>query len=287
LRSLLSAAAVLSAALLAGCDIEADFSDSVDVVTLNADEYRIEIASIDQLLFAESPLGEDGAQSLSEKFAALSTRVAAHDPQSKFLKVESLEIRLMAERAKRLSPNGTGVSLQNHWMRIRNNLFDDRAWFVRSAADLDYARSVVPLSEGKSTTTQKPLRRELHPRTTTDAGHRDVLRGRWQVVGIETGGKPSNDKELANSIWVFEPPRLTMQPPEGETSIYTYTALAEDDGNYLSVTAAAEDGWMKYELKEGALRVAFFDGLRGRPTSFSAVPGQKDPLLVIVRLRPI
>jgi len=44
---------------------------------------------------------------------------------------------------------------------------------------------------------------------------------------------------------------------------------------------------MKYELKEGALRVAFFDGLRGRPTSFSAVPGQKDPLLVIVRLRPI
>jgi uncharacterized protein (TIGR03067 family) len=286
LRSLLAATAILSTVLVAGCNIEADFSDSVDVVTLNADEYRIEIASIDQLLFAESPLGEEGVQSLSEKFAALATRVAAHDPQSKFLKVESLEIRLMAERAKRLSPKGTGVSLQNHWMRIRNNLFDDRAWFVRSAADLDYARSVVPLIEGEITTTQKPLQRELHPRPTTDPGRRDVLRGRWQVVDIETGGKPSDDKELTNSIWVFEPPRLTMQSPEGGTSSYTYTALAEDDGDYLRVTAAAEDGWMKYELKDGALRVAFFDGLRGRPTSFSAVPGQKD-LLVIVRLRPI
>lgn len=285
MRSLLAAIAVLSAAILAGCQIEADFSDSVDVVTLNADEYQREIASIDQLLFTESPLGEAGVRSLSEKFASLAARVAAHDPQSRFLKVESLEIRLMAERAKRLSPKGTGVSLQNNWMRIRNNLFDDRAWFVRSAADLEYARSVIPLIEEEVTTTQKPVRRDPEPRA-TGAAPRDGLRGRWQVVGLETNGEPSQDEELTGSVWIFDPPRLTMQSPAG-TSNYTYTVVTEDEGDFLRVTAAGEEGWMKYERTEGELRVAFFDGLRGRPTGFSAIPGKKDPLLVVVRLRPI
>jgi hypothetical protein len=29
--------------------------------------------------------------------------------------------------------------LPNQWTRIRNNLFDDRSWFARSAADLEPA----------------------------------------------------------------------------------------------------------------------------------------------------
>ena len=77
-----------------------------------------------------------------------------------------------------------------------------------------------------------------------------------------------------------------MQSPAG-TSNYTYTVVREDEGDFLRVTATGEEGWMKYERTEGELRVAFFDGLRGRPTGFSAIPGKKDPLLVVVRLRPI
>ena len=44
---------------------------------------------------------------------------------------------------------------------------------------------------------------------------------------------------------------------------------------------------MLYELGEGSLRVAFFDGLGGAPTSFTAGTAPSDPVLVEVELRAI
>jgi hypothetical protein len=32
---------------------------------------------------------------------------------------------------------GLRAQLPQQWMRIRNNLFDDRSWFARNAADLE------------------------------------------------------------------------------------------------------------------------------------------------------
>ena len=286
MRSIALVALIMVAALASGCNIEADFSDSIDAVTLNPDEYRFEIAAIDRLLFTESPLGEAGVTALSEKLGALAARVGA-GTESKFLKVESLELRLMAERAKRLSPTGNGARLQNDWMRIRNNLFDDRAWFARSAADLEYARSAIPLPEDEpaATATVETTVETARPTFEYD-DRRDALEGAWQVVSVQTNGKASQDEELTAAIWTFHAPKLTMKSAGGNVATYSFALKRVDGRDYLRVSASGEDGWMLYELRDGDLRVAFFDGLRGRPTIFTP-DATSDPLLVVVRLRAI
>jgi len=121
--------------VLVGCKVEADFSDNLHVDQLPAEDYRSEIVSIDRYLFRTTPLTENDAQQLEQTIDALSKRVAAADPKSRYLRLESLELDLLAKQAGRLSGQ-TGSKLQNSWMRIRNNVFDDRAWFARSANDL-------------------------------------------------------------------------------------------------------------------------------------------------------
>ena len=111
------AMALLCAGTLASCSGEADFSGDLKMQTLQAEQYQDEIASIDRLLFRPSPLGDDGVRALTSLFDGLSKRVAAVNTGSKFLKAESLELRLLAKRAGRLSPRNTGTALQNDWMR--------------------------------------------------------------------------------------------------------------------------------------------------------------------------
>ena len=251
------AIACLCTAMLAGCHVEADFSDNLKTETLQAEQYQDEIASIDRLLFRPSPLGDDGVRALESLFEGLSRRVAAVNKDSKFLKIESLELKLLAKRAGRLSPRDTGAALQDNWMRIRNNLFDDRAWFVRSAADLDYAASVVP------------------DRSAT-------LNGRWQVVSVLANGRPREDPELSGSIWTFEPSRLTIQDGAGKTTTYSYSV---EEGYIALITPKGEEGWIKLAPDAEGLRLAFFDDLKGKPKSLEPEPG--DPLLVVVRLVPL
>ena len=112
------ALALICSAALAGCGVEADFSDDLEVQTLEAEAYQQEIAAIDRLVFNETPLGEEGVRELARVIEGLAGRVGGIQPQSKFLKVESLELKLLARRAGRLSPEGTGGALQNDWMRI-------------------------------------------------------------------------------------------------------------------------------------------------------------------------
>jgi hypothetical protein len=240
--------------MLAGCKVEADFSDNLKTRTLEAEQYQDEIASIDRLLFRPSPLGDDGVRALENRLDALAKRVSAVDKDSKFLRIESLELRLLAKRAGRLSPTANGAALQDNWMRIRNNLFDDRAWFVRSAADLDYAASHVP------------------DRSLT-------LKGRWQVISVLANGKPREDPELSGSIWTFEPPRLIIQDGAGKTTTYSYGV---EEGAIGLITPKGEEGWIKLAPDAEGLRLAFFDDLKGKPESLEPKPG--DPLLVVVRL---
>jgi len=56
---------------------------------------------------------------------------------SRFITIEVLELKRLASMAKRFPPDAPRTTLQNEWMRIRNNLFDDRSWFARSSRDLD------------------------------------------------------------------------------------------------------------------------------------------------------
>jgi hypothetical protein len=137
-RLLASFGPALAALILGGCRGDADFGDQVKVETFDADEYRAEIVAIDGLVFRETPLGVDGRRALGDGLSGLAQRVGTRSG-SMFSMVESLELRLLGERAASLPTDATGASLRNEWMRVRNNLFEDREWFARSPADLETA----------------------------------------------------------------------------------------------------------------------------------------------------
>lgn len=132
-----AAAAALGVLLLAGCRGNADFSDVAPTpVTLKAEDYRDEITQIDRLVFAEGALVPARREDLGRRLEALAGRVKAAG-DAPFLAIEALELRRLASGTRDLPPNAPKATLQREWMRIRNNLFDDRSWFARSAADLE------------------------------------------------------------------------------------------------------------------------------------------------------
>jgi hypothetical protein len=271
------AALFVLSALLSGCNVEADFSGDIPTETLPAESYRSEIVTIDRLIFTEAPLGASGADELRKSFEGLSARVAA-ETHTKFGKVESLELKLLASRAGRLSPSGNAGVMQNDWMRIRSNMFDDRAWFARSARDLEYAANEMRNAKAAGTVAGSTQAIATGPPVTEESHEvASPLRGRWRVVNVFVNGRASGDPELFGSIWTFAPPRLTMQTRESGTETYNYLP----EGRYIRATnSAGVDGWMLYGQAGDTLFVAFYDGLKGKPESFDAVEGQKDPALV-------
>ena len=114
--------------------------ETLEIVILNADEYRQEITDIDRLVFDEKPFDKDRRALLATKLGELAERVkAAKD--SHFLEIEAYEIKRLADGSKNMPEKPLRSQLPNQWMRIRNNLFDDRSWFARSTADLEPAPS--------------------------------------------------------------------------------------------------------------------------------------------------
>jgi hypothetical protein len=273
------------------CSGEGDFRGMIETATLNADIYQAEIIALDRLIFTEAPLGDEGVSNLSDRLEQLGQRVketSDSDSDSPFLIVESLELKRLAARAKHLSPRGTAAPMRDHWMRIRSNLFGDRAWFARSSADLEYpaqhARKVPvtpdPVIEPRSSARWPPAAASV-PRTAT----RTSLPGRWRVTAVYGNGKERSDPEISDSIWIFDPPRLSIHDANGQKTEYTFTSVRDSLGNALRIQNH-EDGWMNYELGGNGLKIAFFDGLRGRPEGFAPQSGQTDPLLVVLDLRP-
>jgi len=140
----------LAVATLAGCQGDADFSDAAPkTITLSAEEYQPDIMTIDRLVFEEKPFGFERRQELAAKLQTLARRIR-EKMDSQFLELESLELKRLAEMAKGLDPDSPRAPLQNQWMRIRSNLFDDRAWFARSAADLEPIPTPVPAVSPRS-----------------------------------------------------------------------------------------------------------------------------------------
>lgn len=133
MRRLLGAA--LLTFFLGSCQDSADLSEAASKpVILNADEYRKEISEIDRLVFAPGPFLDERSNALTARLEELASRVNAVS-DSKFLALEALEIRRLEARARNFRSDGQ-AEMSHQWMRIRNNLFDDRSWFARSAADL-------------------------------------------------------------------------------------------------------------------------------------------------------
>jgi hypothetical protein len=121
---------------LQACQGDADFSDAMPTpVTLSAETYRGKIMEIDRLVFETRPFTSERRERLAQSLEELSHSVGSAS-DSRFLKIESLEIRRLAEAAGSLPFSPPPPALMDNWMRIRSNLFEDQAWFARSAADL-------------------------------------------------------------------------------------------------------------------------------------------------------
>src|ERR1700682_5006358 len=117
--------------------------ETLTLVILNPDEYRPEITEIDRLVFDEKPFDKGRRTLLATKLEELAARVKAAK-QSHFLDIEAYEINKLADGSKNMQEQPLRAQLPIQWMRIRNNLFDDRSWFARSAADLEPAPATSP-----------------------------------------------------------------------------------------------------------------------------------------------
>jgi hypothetical protein len=138
-----------SLAVLSGCGKSTpeapakSAKETLQLVILNPDEYRPEITEIDRLVFDEKPFDKERRALLATKLEELAARVKAAK-ESHFLDIEANEIKKLADGSKNMPEQPLRAQLPNQWMRIRNNLFDDRSWFARSAADLEPAPATSP-----------------------------------------------------------------------------------------------------------------------------------------------
>jgi uncharacterized protein (TIGR03067 family) len=260
---------------------------SLQIVTLNADEYHEEIAAIDRLVFENQPMDDARRASLESKLEDLARRVKATS-NSRFIEMESVELQQLAGLVKRLPD----PERQNHWMRIRNNLFDDRSWFARSASDLEPTPdSMEPVSAQAEPGVVRTVEEPTHSQPRLPPLTRNDLQGRWRVTELTGNGRPMPDPELSNATWTFDHDQLVIEGPGAAPSRYKFTKLSDERGDALRLEADAanavssERGWMIYEFGERELRVAFYDGLGVRPASFSPRAGKTEPMLVVAVLQ--
>ena len=126
----------VTVALVAMLGCNADLSQHLaQPVLLNADDYRQEITDIDRLLFSPKAYDDARRTQLAAELEGLASRITAGS-DAPFLKMEASEIRTLAVLAKSTRDTVPRDHLEENWMRIRNNLFEDRSWMARSSADL-------------------------------------------------------------------------------------------------------------------------------------------------------
>lgn len=262
-------------------DGEQDYS--ADFPTLNADQYRQEISDIDRLIFEQLPLTSERRTALTKQLEALAQRMESSS-DSHFIAIEAHEIRQLADYADHLPPDAPRAALANNWMRIRNNVFDDRSWFARSAADLEPNGETVGLPAP-----QRP-HDPFIPEEPTPQEANPTLAGRWRVKAMFGDGKPTTDPEISNSLWMFDRNHLYISGQNG-ASHYTFTEVSDERGTALHLepdpanSGPAEEGWMNYEFAGADLKLAFYDGLGERPEGFTPPTGKHEPLFLVVVLQ--
>jgi uncharacterized protein (TIGR03067 family) len=280
-----SIALLLSFCALAGCQGDADFSGAVSGVrTLDPNPYRTVIVQIDRLVFDPKEYDAKRADDLGAKLDQLAARIGAID-DTQFMRLESLELRAMAEKARRTTPRESMDALQNNWMRIRNNLFDDQSWFARSAADLGEPDIVAPPRE---VTITKPPVEEPQAWDTTPVRSIDGL---WIVRTMTMDGRTTFDEELVNSSWNFGDGRLTVEKNGHDTEKYVCEVIPDPPPSRLRLRrivaeGSDKDGYAIYEFSGLRLRLAFYDGLGEAPPSFVVDPAIRKPLIVVELAHP-
>jgi hypothetical protein len=256
---------------------------SSQLVILNADEYRQEISEIDRLIFETQSMTKERRNTLVKKLGALAQGMTSKS-DSRFIAIEAQELRQLADYAGSRGPDAARTTLENNWMRIRNNVFDDRSWFARSAADLEPTIDGAGAPEASMCPADPFIPEEPAP-----AAANRVLEGRWRVKALFGDGKPTQDPELANSLWMFDRNHLFISAQNNSVSHYTFT----DSGGALylepdpSNAGPAQEGWMNYEFEGADLKLAFYDGLGERPDRFTPPAGKHEPLFLVVMLQRV
>ena len=104
------------------------------------------------------------------------------------------------------------------------------------------------------------------------------LQGTWKVTKCTINGKEVEDPQITKSQLEFSGDELVMKPGDGTTR-ERFTIKPEADSKpaaiYVTRTEPADrpqEGWEIFELKEGRLRMAFYDALIERPKSFDPKP---------------
>jgi uncharacterized protein (TIGR03067 family) len=282
----------------------ASLETALQPVILNADEYRQEITDIDRLAF-DDQMGKERNALLAAKLEGLAQRIKTAS-DSRFIAVESVELQQLANMARNLSSDVSRAAFCNQWMRIRNNIFDDRSWFARSAADLEPSPAApspqlpkpeIPKSAGLAVDSVRNLRplpstSEMTSSAVTQPVSRPhVLEGRWRVQELYGNGRQMSDPELSNAVFRFEGDQLQIEGSASISSRYTFSQVKDDQGYALRLTShpsnngPQESGWMIYEFGERDLKLAFYDGLGYRPPSFIPPADRSDPLLMVVVLQ--
>jgi hypothetical protein len=103
---------------------------------LNPEKYRGSIVQIDAVLFEDGPLDESGRTQASDALLALG-RLTVIDTTNTIAVTLGQNARMLSSMVRHTSL-GTplaGSMPRKEWTRIRGSLFDDAAWFRRSAAD--------------------------------------------------------------------------------------------------------------------------------------------------------
>jgi uncharacterized protein (TIGR03067 family) len=279
-------AALVAVCASLGCSGDADFSDAVgEITTLPAEEYQAEILELDRLAFEPTAMDDARRAKLGARFEALARRVKAAG-DTRFLTLESLELRQLAAASKRMPAE----QIQNQWMRIRNNLFDDRAWFARSAADLDDVAAYVP-TPSPAVPTEAPAiavdESEPTRRVTAGPPPAPELEGLWTIVEITSNGKANPDQELFGATLEIRGDRFRLDRGRGHVQEYPFIVLRDAAGSAIYLQndpgARGENGWVLYEVSNGVLRMALYDGLGKRPSGFTAPEGT-EPELIVLRL---
>jgi uncharacterized protein (TIGR03067 family) len=265
---------------------EASFQGTI----LNADQFRREITMIDRLVFENEPLGETRRELLAAKLEELATVVKSAS-DTRFLEIESAELKNLAAYAQSYPENTPRTNLENQWMRIRNNVFDDRSWFARSAADLEPLPSASRADPFKPAVPSEGVNEPARTLPPAPVLVTHELEGRWRVRELYGNGRLMTDPEISNSIWAFHGDQMTIESRFKSPSSYTFTKIEDDRGTALRLESNRanrgpdERGWMSYSFGDGDLKVAFYDGLGARPEGFTAVAGKADPMLTVVILQ--
>jgi hypothetical protein len=105
--------------------------------------------------------------------------------------------------------------------------------------------------------------------------------GTWKVTSMQMNGQTYGERQILGTSWTFTATGVQVANAQTQAA---FDATVQDD--YIILTEPGDDtavGWIKFELSEQALRVAYYNGFQERPESFDA--DSSEPNLIVVQLQ--